>query len=187
MFASEWEEELISEWLSLEGYFVEVNVPLTTGRGGGRKEADVIAIRADRDKIVIKHVEIGNLARNFEENLKSVLKKFKEDRVQAVINYVKSRFPAEKVEYKKIFVATYCGHPIELKRELEKKGVEFLLLREIVETEIPKAIENWKKNQQEKGLIKKKWNEIMLPRSYWLLKMIELMKDLSPYYTRYSY
>ncbi len=184
MFASEWEEELVSEWLSLEGYFVETNVPLTTGEGGGRKEADVIAVRADRDRVIIKHVEIGNLAENFEKNLERVLEKFKEDRVQSVINYVKSKFHVENVEYKRIFVATYCGHPTELKRELNKRGVEFLLLREIVETEIPKSIENWKKNQQKMG-ITKKWKEVMLPRSYWLLKMIEIMKDLSPFYTRF--
>ena len=184
MFASEWEEELISEWLSLEGYFVETNVPLTTGEGGGRKEADVIAVRADENRIVIKHIEIGSLADSFEKNLERVLEKFKEDRVQAVINYVRSKFPAEEIEYKKVYVATFCGRPTDLKRELGKKGVEFLLLREIVETEIPKSIENWKRNQQEIGLVKK-WTEAMLPRSYWLLKMIELMKDLSPFYTRF--
>ncbi len=101
MFASEWEEELVSEWLSLEGYFVESNVPLTTGEDGGRKEADVIAVRGEENKIVIKHVEIGSLAADsFKKNIENVLKKFEENRIQAVINYVKSKFPVEEIEYK---------------------------------------------------------------------------------------
>ncbi len=177
MFASEWEEELISEWLSLEGYFVETNVPLTTGEGGGLKEADVVAVRAEENRIVIKHVEIGSLAvDSFEKNMENVLKKFEEDRVQAIINYVRSRFPAEEIEYKKVYIATFCSRPTDLKKELGKKGVEFLLFGEIAKTEIPKSIENWKRKQQEIGRIKD-WKTVMLPRSYWLLKVIELMKD----------
>ena len=81
MFVSNWEEELVCEWLSLQGYFVEVNVPLTTGGGGGRKEADIVAVRADRGMLIIKHIEIGSLAESFQKNVERVLQKFDEDRM----------------------------------------------------------------------------------------------------------
>jgi hypothetical protein len=185
MFASEWEEELVCEWLSLQGYFVEVNVPLTTGEGGGRKEADIIAVRVDENRLIIKHVEIGSLAESFQRNVERVTQKFDEDRVKAVVNYVRSRFSkALEVDYRKIYIATFCGRPADLRRELGERGVEFLLLRELVEKEIPESIEKWKKDQQDAGLVRR-WKEAMLPRSYWLLKMIELMKDMSPFYTRF--
>ena len=37
-----WSEELVSEWLCLEGYSTEVGVKAGTGGRGGRKEADVV-------------------------------------------------------------------------------------------------------------------------------------------------
>jgi len=185
VFVSNWEEELVCEWLSLQGYFVEVNVPLTTGGSGGRKEADIVAVRADRGMLIIKHIEIGSLAESFQKNVERVLQKFDEDRIKAVIDYVKSRFPEIlEVEYRKVYIATFCGRPADLREELKKEEIEFLLLRDLVEKEIPESIEKWKKDQQNAGLVKS-WKEVMLPRSYWLLKMIELMKDMSPFYTKF--
>ena len=56
-FAKNWLEELVSEWLSLEGYSVETNVPLKSKSGGGRNEADVLGFMFKGEGIEIVHAE----------------------------------------------------------------------------------------------------------------------------------
>jgi len=41
-FVKTWSEELVAEWLRLEGYFVEESVPFGVTLAGGRLEADVV-------------------------------------------------------------------------------------------------------------------------------------------------
>ena len=61
-----WSEELVSEWLCLEGYSTEVGVKVGTGGRGGRKEADVVGVKISEDSkkgriLQIYHVEVGQL------------------------------------------------------------------------------------------------------------------------------
>ena len=44
-FPNTWIEELIAEWLLLEGFLVETNLPYAVGKGGGRGEADVVGAK----------------------------------------------------------------------------------------------------------------------------------------------
>ena len=45
MFPKTWSEELVAEWLSINGFFVETNAPAGSGVYGGRKEADIIGLK----------------------------------------------------------------------------------------------------------------------------------------------
>jgi len=40
-----WSEELVSEWLCLEGYSTEIGLHVGKGIAGGRAEADVVGIK----------------------------------------------------------------------------------------------------------------------------------------------
>ena len=41
-FPRTWVEELIIEWLQLEGFLAQSNLPVAVARAGGRLEADVV-------------------------------------------------------------------------------------------------------------------------------------------------
>jgi len=71
-----WSEELVAEWLQLEGYFVEVSVQIGVTPKGGRFEADIIGIRIKNHTLEIMHVEVGNLAESADSNIQSVQGKF---------------------------------------------------------------------------------------------------------------
>ena len=83
-FPKNWVEELALEWVLLKGYLAFSNVPLSSGRAGGKKEADVVGIGKGEDSLEIVHVETGTLAKKFEENLRSVREKFGPERSEAI-------------------------------------------------------------------------------------------------------
>ena len=58
-FPRNWSEELIAEWLQIDGYLVETGVVLPTNNRGGRGEADVIGVKVEGESLVIQHIEIG--------------------------------------------------------------------------------------------------------------------------------
>jgi len=58
-FPSNWTEELICEYLELEGYFVKTNNPISLNRVGGRGEMDAVGIKLEQNKLKIIHIETG--------------------------------------------------------------------------------------------------------------------------------
>ncbi|WFO74937.1 hypothetical protein J4526_07645 [Desulfurococcaceae archaeon MEX13E-LK6-19] len=76
MFAHTWSEELVAERLSVQGYAVEIGVPLGSGRRGSRKEADVAGFKISNDVLKIVHVEISSIY----------------ERPQSILNKIKNKF-----------------------------------------------------------------------------------------------
>ena len=58
-FPTNWGEELISEYLELEGYFVRTNLPVPTEEKGGRGELDILGLKVEEEQLKILHVETG--------------------------------------------------------------------------------------------------------------------------------
>jgi len=199
--AKTWTEELVLEWLQLKGYVTLQNVRLRSGSGGGVKEADILGLKLHkeaqleesimREILEILHVEVGSLARSFEENFALVKSKFVVERKEAVkeisVDIIElesvlgkytlrcSRLGASTIEYKPLYVATYVAEKqvVMLKEGLKREGIEFLTLEEVLR-EIPDEIEEWKRRQVEKGF--RKSEEITLPESWWLLNLIDYLK-----------
>lgn len=46
-FPRTWVEELIVEWLHLEGFIVVANLPISVSSAGGRGEVDVVGARIE--------------------------------------------------------------------------------------------------------------------------------------------
>lgn len=86
MFARNWSEELVAEWLSWKGFAVSIGVPAGSGRGGGRREADVIGFKFEGDKFVIEHWEISAIYMSGEGVINIMTKKFSSNRVEAIKN-----------------------------------------------------------------------------------------------------
>jgi len=45
-FGQTWTEELVAEWLQLSGYAVEIGLPVSVSKVGGRFCADVVGARS---------------------------------------------------------------------------------------------------------------------------------------------
>ena len=65
-----------------------IGVPAGSGRGGGRKEADIVGFKLEGDKLIIVHYEISSKYSRSKEVVKHVLNKFTEDRVKNIIEYI---------------------------------------------------------------------------------------------------
>jgi len=75
----------------LKGYSTLANVPLKSGKPGGREEADIIGFKLkEQDVWEIVHVECGSLGKNFKDNLERVKRKFSPDRVRVVKTFLQT-------------------------------------------------------------------------------------------------
>jgi hypothetical protein len=200
-FPKTWTEELILEWLQLKGYLTLSNVRLKSGRRGGIEEADIIGLRLHQrpdpeskamvEVLEVLHIEVGCLARRFEEVLEVVQKKFAQEREEAIkslaVDVVElesvygkaidgfSRYDVSRIEYKRVFVVDGVakGQVSRLREELGKYGIEFKTIREVLR-EVIHDVDEWKRRQVEKGFRTTK--QITLPESLWLLNLIDCMK-----------
>lgn len=99
-FPQTWTEELVAEWLDLAGYLVHVNLPMRTGKVGGRRTPDVVGVKINQEGILeIIHVEVGQLSESKDKNIQIIKKKFSEDVCNGVKEYFKKRlgFTSKKI------------------------------------------------------------------------------------------
>jgi len=167
-----WSEELVAEWLQLEGYFVEVSVPIGVTKKGGRFEADVLGIKIKEHILHVMHIEIGNLGQSAEKNIQTLQNKFSSQKQNAIIDYCKKKLGFKgRVSYNNLYVATYVSKktlPIAKKSNINLKRIEDFIREDVVP-----AINKWKANPpfhpKTRGKI------IMLPDGLWLLHLIDMM------------
>ena len=96
-----WVEELVVEWLHIDGFLVESNLPVGTTEVGGRNEADVVGAKMDNNTLVIRHVEVGQFSGGV-KGVESVLsKKFSQSIQNTIKDYFKRRlsFRSDKILY----------------------------------------------------------------------------------------
>lgn len=173
-FTKTWSEELVAEWLELQGYFVEVSTPIRTTSHGGRREADVIGIRIKNGVLQIMHLEVGGLTGGAEENIRRIRDKFSEENQKAIINICRNKlgFTGE-VHYEYLFIATFASKKtIQLAK---KEGIKLKTLSDFILEEVIPTIDEWRKNPLHKP---KTRGSIVLPDGLWLLNLIELMRKL---------
>lgn len=175
-----WTEELVYEWLSLKGYFVERNMRLKSLPGGGVSEADIVGVRTEDEHLRIMHIETGQLAGRIEDKLDSVLKKFTKDRTSVVEAICRERIdPGVPTKYSKLYIATYANRTDEWKEQLEKEGIEFKLFWKFLDEDVRATIEEWKDKEVERGRRKSK-TDITLPEPCWLLNLVDYLCAYCP-------
>jgi hypothetical protein len=166
-----WSEELITEWLCLRGYSTDVGVHVGRGSAGGRKEADVIGVKVSLDDtgkriLNIFHIEVGQLG-GYDKSLEMIREKFSSIRTDEVIKRYKDRMVFEgSIVYRKLYVDIWerPSRVTKLKKtpELSSVGIEVWTVSELfrnVFTEITS------------------WGEYTLPESYWMLKLLESLRE----------
>jgi hypothetical protein len=173
-FPRTWAEELIGEWLHLEGFLVETNLPVSVESAGGRVEADVLGARISNGQLQILHIETGQLSGG-EKSISSVKKKFGSVMRESVEGYFKELFcyTGESIIYTPMYIATFWTKTTV--EGLKRLGVEVLSLPLFIMEKVLPTITRWKQNPlhlpQSPGLL------ITLPESYWLLLLLDYLRE----------
>lgn len=175
-FPRTWSEELIAEWLQLKGYFVEVGVPIRSGRRGGRSEADIVGVRVKDDRLEIFHIEVGSLSGNPIDNAEMIRRKFSEQRVNAIKEYCRNKLEFssnQQAIYKKLYVAVWWSD--KTLSYLEQQQLPVRSLWEFVNNEIKPTIQQWKKKPPHRPQTRGK--SITLPEGMWLLYLVDYLLE----------
>jgi len=173
-FARTWSEELVAEWLQLEGFLAEVGVPIMSASGGGRREADVIGARIHESILEIQHVEVGALPGGPEHDIETIRKKFSPENEKAIEAYCRKKFgfKEEDVRVEKCYVATYASKKTQAKAIPEAiGGSSFVMLDDFVRDKVVPAIRKWKEKPPHETKIKGHY--LVLPDGMWLLQVLD--------------
>jgi len=172
-------EQVVSEWLQLEGWFVETGVPLRSKSRGGRDEADIVAIKKKDESLTVQHIEVGTLAGGYQKDLDTLKKKFSTDKKQQIIDYVEKRL-GTKPKYKCRYVATYASK--KSLKSLQENGYHIDWLHNVIQTEILPAITKWKREEVK---TRKTPQLPTPPNNLWMIQLLNYMGyhkiDLSDY------
>lgn len=173
-FPRTWVEELIAEWLQLDGFLTQTNLPVCVSRAGGRFEADVVGARIKAGILEIRHIETGGLAGGRSSTV-SITKKFGDPVVVSVKEYFKKMlsFKGPKPTYEKLYVATFWTSPVI--RDVGQVGVKVIRLPDFIFDKVLPTIQSWKDNPPHQPRMK--GPRVTLPESLWLLQMLDNLGD----------
>jgi len=171
-FAKTWTEELVAEWLQLNGYLVEVGLPAHVTAVGGRYVADVVGAKISGNVLEIVHVEVGQLSAG-KGGITSLKNKFSQDVSDKIKRHFKNKlgFVAGSVNYQKMYVASFWTAPtLDAAAQL---GIRVRPLPEFIQQEVAQTIQNWKRHPPH--IPKSRGTIITLPESHWLLQLIDYL------------
>lgn len=166
-----WSEELVAEWLRLEGYFVEESVPFGVTSAGGRLEADVVGVKIENNVLSVKHVEVGNLTGSTKEDIQKVKNKFSRSGIN---EYCKEKLKFSgnvKPEY--MYVVTYSSEKkVQAIREATNLNVK--RMEEFIREDVFPAIDRWKSDPPYK--LKSRGKIVTLPDGLWMLQLLDYLQ-----------
>ncbi|MGP6239673.1 hypothetical protein ACNF40_04555 [Cuniculiplasma sp. SKW4] len=183
-FAKNWLEEIVAEWLSLEGYSVETNVPLKSKLGDGRNEADVLGFMFKGEYLQIVHAEATvQLTQSHDDNVEKIKKKFSKENVEAVLEIAKTKYGEREIgSTRHIFVCALASSRKEaqnLKETLISSNIEFIEFPELVHSCLTTISKEGEK-RVDKGLNKtSEYSQAIfaaLPDGLWFMKMLGMMQ-----------
>lgn len=173
-FARNWLEELVIEWLQIDGFLVESNLPVAVAIAGGRFEADVVGAKIHKNAMDLRHIESGNLTGG-NKSVVSVLKKFSDVVKTHLEAYFKNKFSFSGpiINYEKIYIAAYSTKSVEAK--LSSHGIKVIRVKDFIFSHVFPTVQNWKNNPPHQPKIRGSY--ITLPDSLWLLKLLDFLNS----------
>lgn len=176
-FPKTWVEELVVEWLQLEGYLVVANLPVSVAKAGGRNEVDIVGARVENNELKIMHIETGLRASKPDDTVNMLNRKFSDAVCQRVEAYFKELFgwtdDRGTINYQKFYIATYF--PETHRNVFKEAGVELEHVSDFICERVLPAIQIWQENPPHQP--RHPGESVTLPESYWLLKLIESLRD----------
>jgi hypothetical protein len=166
-FPANWLEELVVEWLDLDGFAISTAVVVPAGPGG-RWVPDVVGGKLEDGRLLIRHCEATMwLAQGRVKAVSSFDRKFSELVEIKVREYFSHIFgeaakDKERTEYQRWLIT--CADNVSVRRALEARGIQVhILKRFLFETVLP-TIERWKLGKP----------SATLPSDKWLLHLIDV-------------
>lgn len=171
-FAKNWMEELVIEWLQIDGFLAESNLPVAVTQVGGRFEADVVGTKIYKNVMEIRHIETGSLASGA-ESVAAVQKKFSDDIKASIEKYFKIKFgyPDSTINYEKMYIASFSTIPVET--QLASHGIKVIRLMDFLFSHVFPTIQRWKDNPPHQP--KNRGSYITLSEAHWLLQLLDFM------------
>jgi hypothetical protein len=174
-FPSNWLEELVTEWLEIEGFFVETTPPVNVGGGGGRFAPDVVGARIVGSALEIRHCEVAAwLAQAPTDVVASYSRKFSqpiEDGVKQEFRRVLGFQPTQQIDYTQWIVSGSISQNVRLGLATALPAARILQLDEFFNGFVLPAIGNWKQVRNSA-----RGNLPTLPSDKWLLQLIESLQ-----------
>lgn len=169
-FPRTWIEELTVEWLQLQGFASQSNLPIITAQVGGRFEADIVGARIRKNTLEIRHIETGQLAGGG-HSTESVKRKFSTEITEAITALFKAMFSfsGDNVDYQKLYIATFSTGPVV--NNISALGIEVQTVPEFILGKVLRDIAAWKADPPHRP--QTRGPHITLPESYWLLQMLD--------------
>lgn len=160
-FPANWLEELVAEWLDLEGFVISTAIGVPAGRGG-RFAPDVVGAKLNENGLVIRHCEAAMHLTQPEKEAARYAGKFSAGVRKAVEDHFHQIFGSipNDVTYEK-WIITFRPSD-RIRKKLEDQGIRMITLRDFVSLEVLPAIKNWKRTET-----------TQLPFDKWLLHMID--------------
>lgn len=159
-FALTWSEELVAEWLAIKGYLVETNVPIGSGKGGGRREADIIAVKLG-NKVHIIQVEVASFAESPSKAIPRYKNKFYWGE-----KYIREKWGKEKnIILGKLIVGTWVSKKMKNAIKKELPDVKLITFEELLEGEIYPIVKEYVKKSR------------VFPANFWLLNFLWYLKQ----------
>lgn len=175
---SQVEEQVIAEWLSLAGYFIETNIRLS-----GNREADIVAVKIEGRQVIVRHVEVGGLASSYRNHLTEVQGKFQKK--SEIKEFVTERIslPAEFVwDYRCEYVFTHLAKTQiqKLTEALAKDDIKLVSFETILLEKIPLTMKEWREKESKSSRRRgKDQTYIQIPRRYRILYIVDRLFELN--------
>lgn len=173
-FPRNWTEELVSEYLQLDGCLVETGHPVQI-KGGGRKELDVLGFKVEEGELEIIHVETGvpSSIKDLKETIEWKFDSVARREIHRIVR--KFFFGFKNFTYSPWYISVWqkgTGKKFQkLKEDKKREGITLMTVEELME-KVENAIVEWKKRN-----MTKKGNEPTLPGNLWLLKFLERIEN----------
>lgn len=163
-FATTWSEELVAEWLAIKGYLVKTNMPIGAGKGGGRREADVVGVKVENDKVHIVHAEVASLAEGPSKIIPRYRNKFNWGQT-GIENYFKEKWNIKgRIVFEKVIVGTWVSENVRKAIEKELPDVKLFTFKTLIEKEISPIVDKYVEENK------------VFPTNFWLLNLLLYLK-----------
>ena len=168
MVARTYSEQLIAEWLELEGYYVKTGVPLQSSTTRGRGEADIVAIKKEKNGHKLLHIEVGHLRKSPKKDLEMVEKKTNAKIKDELKTSIKNDLGVDaNYEFRYISMIPY-KNSFEL---IRKAGHRIDLINDVITKEILESIRTYVQDNKKSD----KGRKVTPPNNLWMIQLLYRM------------
>ena len=170
-FPANWLEELVIEWLDLEGFVISTSVSVPA-KAGGRLSPDVVGAKLDANGcLLIRHCEAAMyLVDNPEKVAERYSKKFSQDIEKTVRDHFAKIFGpciSKQAKYEKWVIGIDMSKNVQnaLKEKEKIPGIQIHRLEDFIRKHVLPAIGKWQAPPNK--------NTTAIPADKWLLHMTD--------------